>query len=177
MNPFIIVIYQGLSATAEILLYPAVPLRFISVTASFIFTKRHSCLHLILNCGRTEDHPKSHHVLPSLSSIAQWATSPFRTGFQLWCTVQYTEMLRRYVVTKGTYKGKSITGSLRSVGMCSGLTKASKPALQSSTSQGIETNSTDILSVLQYLSSLNLGSGSVSPAGEKVTYFSQVSLT
>lgn len=40
MDPFIIVIYQGLSATAEILLYLTVQLQFISVTAGFIFTKR-----------------------------------------------------------------------------------------------------------------------------------------
>lgn len=168
MNPFIIVIYQGLSATAEILSYPTVALWFISVTASFIFTKRHSCLHLILNCGRTEDHPKSHRVLPSLSFIAQWATSPFRT-----------EMLGRYVVTKSTYKGKSIAGTLHSVGTCSGLTKASKCgcfAVQDLSGNWNLTLQTFSESCSN-LSPLQLGSGSVSSAGGKVTYFSQVSLT
>lgn len=117
MNPLIIVIHQGSSAAAEILLCPMVPLRFIWVTAGFIFTRRHSCLHLILICGRTEEHPKSLHILPSCSVTAPWATSPLRTGFYQWCTVQCREILRRCIVTKGTYKGKSTMGSSHSVGI------------------------------------------------------------
>lgn len=86
MNPFIIVIYQGLSAAAEILLCLTVPLQFISVTAGFIFTKRHSCLHLILICGIficgwTEEQPRALHILPSSSVTAQWATASPGTGF------------------------------------------------------------------------------------------------
>jgi len=63
---------------------------------------------------------------------------------------QYTEMLRRYKVTKGTYKGNSTEGSLHSVAVCPGLqlTKDFKLALHPSTSQGAETNSTDLLGAL-----------------------------
>lgn len=65
MNPFIMVIHQGLSAAAEIL-YPTAQLLFITVTASFIFIQRQPFAS-IWKCGRTEDNPKTPNVLLSLA--------------------------------------------------------------------------------------------------------------
>lgn len=52
------------------------------------------------------------------------------------------------------------------------LTKASKAAIQR-----VDSNSEDLLGVLSHLSPLKLGSGFVSSAGGKVSYFSGVSPT
>lgn len=172
MNPFIIVTHQSLSAAAEILLCLTVPLQFISVTAGFIFTKRHSCLHLILVCkivicGRTGEHPRPPlHVLPSFSVTAQWATAALRTGFYP-STVQRDAQQghsdQRQLQGHKHHRKLIFSGNALRVW----AHKSLQSSLPSSSSQGIETT----------IFSVSLLPLRLSSTGRRVTNFSQVCLT
>lgn len=70
MNPLITVIYQGFSAIAEILLYPAALLSPILLIELHIHQEMKPPWHLILNCGMTKDHPKSQCAPPRLNFIS-----------------------------------------------------------------------------------------------------------